>query len=135
MRKLCALAIDRAAKRLELRIARAEALEQRCRVADRGQRVAQLVREHGNEIIDSARGELERGSVPLLRQVLRHLREPVQASLGIVERGEHDPRPELRSVLAYAPALVLDAAGFPCDGKLAPRLAALDILGREKARE
>src|SRR5690242_18114626 len=84
------------------------------------------------------RGELPRLflGASALREVARDLGESDEGARCLVaERGDHDICPEARSVLAEAPALVLDPTRLRRDVELPRRLARVDVGLGVKDRE
>jgi hypothetical protein len=68
-------------------------------VADRGERVAQLVGQHREEFREVAALLLEVLDALLLREVAHHFREPAQPPFLVMKGGDDDLGPELRAVL------------------------------------
>ena len=79
-------------------------------VADRRQRVAQLVREHRQELVGLALGLLQRFDALAVGKVAHLAGIPVEHALLIIERRHYDVHPKRRAVLAHADAFVFEAA-------------------------
>jgi hypothetical protein len=104
-------------------------------VADRRERIAQLVREHREELVHALRVGLESLDALALGHVARDLREAAQVAVVVAQRGQHHVGPEVGAVLADAPTFLLEAAGVARDLELALRHALRDRVGRIERRE
>jgi hypothetical protein len=98
-------------------------LHDRDRVANRRQRVAQLVREHRQELAHTAARTLQLFQAAAVRHVPRDLCESDQLPAGAVHRGDDRIGPEQRAVLANAPALGFKAAVALRDPQFTGRFA------------
>ena len=114
--------------------------EQVDRGQDRGQGVAQLVREHRQELVAAAVGGhqlLGAGPQPLLHQlalgqVAHHLDESAIRAVLVADTHEHPAAPEPGTVLPHVPAVVRGAAALQCLGHLPIVHPLRPVLGREE---
>src|SRR6185437_6097479 len=127
--EVAALAVDCLTHRLEHRVTEPLLLHQHHGVADRSERIAQLVREHRDELVHPRRGVLERFRVALLCQVLRDVREARELALPVDDGTQDDLRPVGRTVLADSPSLELHLARAAGSRELVPRSVRDDVLG------
>ena len=95
---------------VNFRLRRPRHLQQLDAVADRRQRIPQLVGQHRQEFVLLLVGKLQLLDLPLVRHVARDLGESSQRALAVVQGRDDHVGPELRAVLANAPAFVFDAA-------------------------
>src|SRR6266545_4128806 len=99
-------------------------------VADGGERVAQLVAEHGEELVDLPALLLERLHALAPGEVARDLGEPAQGAGRVVHGRDDHVGPEAGAVLADAPSLVLEPARPAGHLQLVVRPARGHLLGR-----
>src|SRR5438093_13196618 len=102
------LALDdavRPARRLDIVGAAFEDIE---RALNRRQRVAQFMREHRQELVQSMLGSLQLLDLPPRREVARDFCKAAQMAGAVADRCDRDVGPESRAVLAHAPAFVLE---------------------------
>jgi len=100
------------------------------RVAQRRERIAQLVSEQREELAHPLTRCFEFFESPATRHVARDLREPLQRAVRIAQRRRNDVRPEDRPVLAHAPLFDFDAAFARGKLQVALRPACGYVFGR-----
>src|SRR5690606_23308861 len=105
------------------------------RVADRRQRVAQLVAEHCQEVMEVALLGLQPGDAAAVAEVAGDLGEPQVVTGSVVHGGDEHAGPEPAAVLADAPALVLEAAVAQRGFKFVLGPAGVDLFLRVEHRE
>ena len=99
------------------------------------ERIANLVREHCDELVHPPGRVLQVLDMAPSRKILRHLREAAQYAVRIAERRDDNPRPEALPVLAQAPPLLFHAPLLARKLQLGPRLSFGDVVGRIEVRE
>ncbi len=134
-RQLGQLPVDDAARPFVRGIAVRLDAHQVERIADRRQRIAQLVPEHREKFVHLALALLQRHDAFALGHVAGHFGKAAQLAVGIEQRRDDDVGPERRPVLAQAPAFVLEAADARGDFQLHLREFGVDCLLRVEARK
>ena len=109
--KVRGLPVDGVQAVLQNRVLEVRVAYDRQRIADGCQRIAQLMRQHGEELLVALARLLQRLHPTYVREVAGDLGDSDQPAL-IVHQGRHGHlRPELRTIAAHAPPFPLDAAG------------------------
>ena len=126
--------------RAQLRlIGRRAAFHQPERIDDGGERIAQFVREHGQELVHLPLALLQRFESPARGQITRDLGEPLQGAVPAAQRRDDDVRGKSAAVLAHPPAFVFDAALAARDHELVlgplPRHVLCGVEPREVAAD
>ena len=124
--KLRALPINHLQHFCPHEIVRLGGLQEFDRVADGRQRIAQLVHQDCNEIVDAPGRHRQRLDFAPLRQVLRDRGVAQQRPAVVMQCRDHHVGPEPRPILFYPPTFVLEAAVL---------LGAIQCMGRPVADE
>ncbi len=133
--QLAALAVQYLQNALAFGIWQLVQFHQVHRAADRRERIAQFVRQHGDEFVDVVARGLDGFGVFTLGHVLSHFREAAQVAGGIEQRGHDHACPVARTVLAHAPAFVLGASLPPRGGEFSRGSAGPHVFRRVKSGE